>query len=338
MPDLTDIGFGAMLPQGWRIELKDIDDPIQKYERMTRVAQEAEAANFDSLWVVDHFHNAPSTGVDAMFECWTSLAALARDTQRIRLGQLVTCNSYRHPALLAKMAACVDVISHGRLILGIGAGWYQDEYEAYGLPFPKTLERLEMMGEAVALIKEMWTAEHPAFSGRYYSLREPMNEPRPVQQPHPPIWIGGMGEKITLRLVAEFADACNLYGTPEVIGRKLSILGDHCRDVGRESQSVLKTAFLTVILGDQTEIQRVTKQVERRVGSFEAGVEGNVLAGDAEHVAEKLLEYVLLGISYFILYVPHSWEGGHFARFSEQVVPLLSRSVRSMSGRVIGET
>jgi F420-dependent oxidoreductase-like protein len=316
--------FGAWLPQGWHAELKHIDDPVRKYEILTQTALEAESAAFDSIWLVDHLHTAPSTPVDDIFECWTALAGLARDTHRVRLGQLVTCNSFRHPALLAKMAACVDVMSHGRLILGIGAGWYSDEYEANGLPFPGTLERLRMMGESVALIKQLWTTTEPVFSGQYYSVRAPQNFPRPLQQPHPPIWIGGMGEKVTLRLVAELGDACNLHGSPDMVAKALLVLKDHCRAVGRDYESVAKTAFLTVILGDDREINRVKAQIVQRIGSLDAGIDGELVVGNAESVANSLRAYMQLGIADFVVRIPHGWEGGHYARFGETVVPLVS--------------
>src|SRR6476619_4937852 len=163
--------FGLFVPQGWRLDLIDIPDPIAKYAAMTHVATEAERLGFDSIWVYDHFHTVPTPELETTFECWTSTAALARDTKNIRIGQMVTCNSYRNPALLAKMASTVDVLSHGRLNFGIGAGWYEHEYRAYGYEYPDAPERLRQLREAVQIILAMWTQEEAVFEGKYYQVR-----------------------------------------------------------------------------------------------------------------------------------------------------------------------
>src|SRR3954464_8309550 len=184
------VKFGLFLPQGWRLDLVSIKDPIEKYESMTRVALEAEKLGFDSVWVYDHFHTVPTPELETTFECWTSTAALARDTSRIRIGQMVTCNSYRNPALLAKIASTVDVLSHGRLDFGIGAGWYEHEYNAYGYPYPDGPERLRMLGEALQIIHAMWKEDYATFEGQHYQVRGAINEPKGVQKPHIPIWVG----------------------------------------------------------------------------------------------------------------------------------------------------
>jgi alkanesulfonate monooxygenase SsuD/methylene tetrahydromethanopterin reductase-like flavin-dependent oxidoreductase (luciferase family) len=164
---------------------------------------------------------------------------------------MVTCNGYRPPSLLAKMASCVDVMSRGRLILGIGAGWYEHEYQAYGYEYPETPERLRMLREALQVIKAMWTQERAQFAGSYYNLRAAINEPKPVQKPHPPIWIGGAGEKVTLKLVAQYGDACNFNADVETVRHKLNVLREHCESVGRDYDSVLKTIEFYTILGDE---------------------------------------------------------------------------------------
>src|SRR5881398_3525047 len=204
--------FGLLVPQGWRMDLVGIPDPVEAYETMTRVAQEADALGFDSIWLYDHFHTVPTPTQEVTFECWTSTAALARDTKRVRIGQLVTCNGYRNPALMAKMASTVDVLSHGRLDFGIGAGWYQEEFEAFSYPFPDGPERLRMLDEALQIIHAMWKEPYATFEGKYYQVRGAINEPKGVQKPHPPIWVGGGGEKVTLKLVAQYGDASNIPG------------------------------------------------------------------------------------------------------------------------------
>ena len=319
---MAELKLGVFVPQGWRMDLADVSDPVEKFETMSRCALEAEKAGFDAIWVYDHFHTVPTPQLEAVFECWTSMAALARDTSTIRLGQMVTCNSYRPPSLLAKMASCVDVMSHGRLILGIGAGWYQDEYEAYGYEYPETPERLRMLREALQVVKALWSEEQATFDGRYYHLRGAINEPKPVQKPHPPIWIGGGGEKVTLKLVAQYGDACNFNADVETVRHKLGVLRQHCETVGRDYNSVLKTIELYTILGDKHEVDRVVADTARRTGKDEGYIRSwHPWAGDAEHIAQVIGEYAEAGIEYFIVNVPNAFEGGVISRFAEEVFP-----------------
>jgi F420-dependent oxidoreductase-like protein len=321
---LADLKVGIFVPQGWRMDLADVPDPIEKFETMSRCAREAEQAGFDAIWVYDHFHTVPTPQLEATFECWTSMAALARDTRTIRIGQMVTCNSYRPPALLAKMASCVDVMSHGRLILGIGAGWYQHEYEAYGYDYPDTPERLRMLREALQVLKAMWTLEQAEFEGKYYRLRGAINEPKPVQKPHPPIWIGGAGEKVTLKLVAQYGDACNFNADVQTVRHKLDVLREHCEAVGRDYASVLKTIEFYTILGDPGEVERVVLDAARRTGQGEAFIRGwHPYVGDAGHIAQIIGEYVDAGVEYVIVNLPNAFEGGVIRRFAEEVFPRL---------------
>jgi alkanesulfonate monooxygenase SsuD/methylene tetrahydromethanopterin reductase-like flavin-dependent oxidoreductase (luciferase family) len=180
------VKFGVMVPQGRRLDLTHLQNPIEQYELMTQYAREAEKLDYDSIWLYDHFHTWPTTRLEATFECWTSTAALARDTSTIRVGQMVTCNSYRNPALLANMASTVDVLSHGRLNFGIGAGWHQEEFIAYGYPFLTGPERLRMLDEALQVIRAMWSEPYTTVEGRHYQASRAVNEPKGVQQPHIP--------------------------------------------------------------------------------------------------------------------------------------------------------
>ncbi len=159
--------FGVSLPQGWTMDLMGIKDPVEAYETMTGIACTADETGFNSVWLVDHFHTIPHPSQEVTFEAWTSTAALARDTNRVRIGQMVTCNGYRNPALLAKMASTVDVLSHGRLNFGIGSGWYEHEYRAYGYEYPDAPERLRSLREALQVILAMWTQEEAVFEGKY---------------------------------------------------------------------------------------------------------------------------------------------------------------------------
>ncbi|HVH62376.1 MAG TPA: LLM class F420-dependent oxidoreductase [Candidatus Dormibacteraeota bacterium] len=318
--------FGVFVPQGWRMDLADVADPVEKFETMVRCAKEAEAAGFDAIWLYDHFHTVPEPRQESVFECWSSMAALARETQTVRLGQMVTCNSFRPPSLLAKMASCIDVMSRGRVILGIGAGWYQHEYAAYGYDFPETPERLRMLRESLQVIKAMWTQDEAAFDGSYYHLRGAINEPKPVQKPHPPIWIGGGGERVTLKLVAQYGDACNLSASVDVLRHKLDVLREHCAVAGRDYDSILKTVELYAILGDKREVDRVVRETARRVGKDEAWVRSwHPWHGDADRVAEMIGEIAEAGAQYFIVNLPNAAEGGAITRFAEEVFARIAR-------------
>ena len=311
------------------MDLADIHDPVEKYETMSRCANEAQQAGYDAVWLYDHFHTVPTPQLEAVFECWTSMAALARDTSTIRLGQMVTCNSYRPPSLLAKMASCIDVMSHGRLILGIGAGWYRHEYEAYGYEYPDTPDRLRMLRESLQVIKAMWTQDEATFDGRFYRIRGAVNELKPVQKPHPPIWIGGGGEKVTLKLVAQYGDACNFNADVATVRHKLEVVRQHCEAVGRDYDSVLKTIEFYTILGDKREIDRVVADQARRTGQDEEFIRSwHPLHGDADRIAEIVNEYATLGIEYFIVNLPNAAEGGVFSRFAEEVFPRLGLRAR----------
>src|SRR5437867_9155594 len=221
------IKFGVMAPQGWRMDLVDFPDPVEAFEAMTRVAQMAENLGFNSVWLYDHFHTIPVPSQEVTFECWMSTAALARDTKRVRIGQIVTCNAYRNPALLAKMASTVDVMSHGRLNFVIGAGWDEHEFKAYGYEYPDAPTRLRYLREGVQVILKMWSEEEAHFEGNYYQVRGANNQPKGVQKPHIPLLIGGGGEKVTLKLVAQYADACNIGGDIPTILNKLDVIKYH---------------------------------------------------------------------------------------------------------------
>ena len=314
--------FGVFVPQGWRMDLADIPDPVQKFETMVGCAREAEEAGFDAVWVYDHFHPVPTPEHESVFECWTSMAALARETRTIRLGQLVTCNLYRPPSLLAKMASCVDVMSGGRLILGIGAGWYEEEFAAYGYEYPETPERLRMLREALQVIKAMWGDGDGTFEGRYYRVRGAINEPKPVQKPHPPIWIGGNGEKVTLKLVAQYGDACNIGGDVETVRHKLDVLRQHCSNVGRDYDAILKTSELYTIFGDSNEVARVVGDVARRTRRDQDLVRSRYVIGDAAQLAEKINGYAEAGVDYFVVNLPNAFEGGVIRRFADEVIAL----------------
>jgi len=213
-------------------------------------ALHAERDGFHSFWLMDHLAQLPSHGPEdqPFLDGWTTLPALAAVTHRIRLGVMVSPVAYRNPALLAKMAATVDHISGGRLVFGFGAGGYRPEYARYGFDFEeKASVRLEQMAEALRLIIALWTQPRATFQGKFFRIDDAILEPKPVQRPHPPILIGGAGPKITLRLVAELGDACNLWGPPEEFARERDILRRHCDAVGRDESTIEKTVYDLVI-------------------------------------------------------------------------------------------
>lgn len=317
------VRFGVFVPQGWRMDLVDIQDPIEKYETMTRVAQAADREKgWDSIWVYDHFHTVPTPEMETTFECWTISATLARDTMRVKIGQMVGCNGYRNPALYAKIASTVDVASHGRLYAGIGAGWYEHEWRAYGYGFPEIPERMGMFREACEIIHRMWTEDYPVFKGKYYSIDRPINEPKGVQKPHPPLWIGGGGEKVTLNLVAKWGDACNAGGEPESVRHKLEVLKQHCDTLDRNYDEIVKSTNLSVhVVENMTTAEGETARA-RGTMTYEEYAR-NVIIGTPEMVHERLQRYVDVGVDYFIIEIRGvAYDHEPMTRFAQQVVPL----------------
>ncbi|MBW3669899.1 MAG: TIGR03560 family F420-dependent LLM class oxidoreductase [Actinobacteria bacterium] len=293
------VTFGVFALQGWKMELASIDGAAAKWDKVVELAVLAEELRFDSLWVYDHFHNVPKPGHEAVFECWTTLAALSQRTSRIRLGQMVGCNGYRNPALLAKVTSTFDVLSGGRLDWGIGAGWYETEFKGYGYDFPLPKDRIGMLGEAVEIVRSMWTEDETTYDGRYYTLHRANCDPKPLQQPHPPILVGGGGEQLTLRVVARHADRANWGGKPEEWARKREILQQHCKDVGRDEDEIEKTWSPEVFIRE-TEDELVAAGSKSLWGeAFESWRAGN-LVGTPEQVAEKIQRYVDLGCTSFM--------------------------------------
>lgn len=291
--------FGVLVPQGWTMDLARIKDPVEAYETMTQMAQTAEEVGFASAWVVDHFHTVPQPSQELTFECWTSSAALARDTKTIRIGQMVTCNSYRHPALLAKMASTVDILSHGRLTVGIGAGWYEHEYRAYGYAFPDAPQRLRQLREAVQIMLAMWHDEAAHFEGTAFQVHGAINQPKGVQRPHIPLLIGGDGERVTLKLVAQYADACNVGDDPGSVKQKLAVLKEHCAAVDRDYESIHRTTSTVCLLADTDEQALALVPAERRA-SLEA-TPGTALVGSPETIRRRLAAYEAAGVQELVL-------------------------------------
>ncbi len=310
--------FGISLPQGWQMDLASIKDPVEAYEAMTRVAQTAEEVGFNSAWLVDHFHTVPVPSQEVTFECWTTTAALARDTTRIRLGQMVSCNGYRNPALLAKMASTVDVLSHGRLNFGIGSGWYEHEYRAYGYDYPDAPERLRYLREAIQVIRAMWTQEEAVFEGKYYHVRGAINQPKGVQQPHIPLLIGGGGEKVTLKLVAQYGDACNVGGDLETIRHKFDVIKEHCASIGRDYESIHRTTVTICAIGE-TDAEAQSKIPERVIRQFGSRLD-SALIGSPETIRQRIADFEAAGVQELILAFPDALQLDSIRFFGKEYI------------------
>jgi F420-dependent oxidoreductase-like protein len=307
--------YSAELPNGWKMNLATIKDPVEAYETMTTVAKAADETGYESVWMVDHFHTVPTPSQEVTFEVWMSLAAIARDTKRVRLGQIVTCNGYRNPALLAKMASTLDVLSHGRLNFGIGAGWYEHEYRAYGYPYPDAPERLRMLREALQVIHAMWEQEEAHFEGTYYQVRGAINQPKGVQKPHIPILIGGGGEKVTLKLVAQYGDACNVLGDLETITHKLAVLKGHCETLGRDYATIHRTTGAVCSIADSDEEALALLPVDVR-----AKLRDTSLVGSSETIRQRISALEAAGIEELILDFPSATDLTPLYRFAHEFI------------------
>jgi F420-dependent oxidoreductase-like protein len=314
------ITFGVFIPQGWKMELASIEGAAAKWAKAVEIATLAEELGYDSLWVYDHFHNVPRPAHESVFECWTTMAAISQRTSRVRLGQMVGCNSYRMPSLLAKITANVDVISGGRLDWGIGAGWYENEYKGYGYEFPPAKVRLGMLKECVEIVRSMWTETETTYDGKYYKLERANCDPKPLQQPHPPILIGGGGEQITLRIVARLADRSNFGGKPHEFAHKCEVLKNHCKDVGRDYDEIEKTISGEVMIRDSEDELRAIGSKSLWNEPLDSWAEGNLI-GTPEQVAEKVQTYIDLGATSFMPWCSDYPDDTSVRLFAEKVIP-----------------
>jgi F420-dependent oxidoreductase-like protein len=247
--------------------------PEQIGPTLARIARAADDAGYDSIWVMDHFFQIGGVGPadEPMLEGYSALSFIAGHTSRAKLGTLVTGVTYRHPGILAKTVTTLDVLSQGRALLGIGAAWFEREHLGLGVPFPPTGERMGRLEEAVQICLQMWSDDNGPFHGRYYQLEETLCSPPPVSKPHPPIMIGGGGEKRTLRLVARYADACNVFGNAATARHKFDVIRRHCETEGRDYDQIEKTVYYTVDVGPNGE--RAQKVVDDLGALSEAGVQ-----------------------------------------------------------------
>jgi F420-dependent oxidoreductase-like protein len=325
--------FGVFVPQGWRLDLTGID-PADQWATMLDIARAADDSPFESIWVYDHFHTVPIPTDEATHEAWTLMAAFGAATSRVRLGQMCTCMGYRNPAYLAKVAATIDLVSGGRVEMGIGAGWYEHEWRAYGYGFPRAGQRIEMLDEGVQIMRQLWTTGQATLDGEHYQVDGAICRPLPLQEGGIPFWIAGGGEKKTLRVAARYAKYTNFDSDPEVFKRKSEILAQHCQEVGTEYDAIVRSGSYNVIIGE-TEKDAADKldwvrdhyaatipadRVETQIQNLRNG-----LVGTPEQLIERLTEARALGMTYAITYFPElAYDRSGFTLFTEKVIPALA--------------
>jgi F420-dependent oxidoreductase-like protein len=287
------IRFGLFVPQG------RIDAGV-----LRAIAQTAEQSGFHSLWVYDHLYNYPSPEHPEVLEAFTLMSLLAGWTQGIRVGALVLCDGYRNPALTAKMAATLDALSGGRLELGYGAGWHAEEYRGYGYTFPSAATRIALMEEGLTIIKALWRGQPATFHGQHYRIEEAVCRPTPLQQPHPPITIGGGGEKLLLRAVARHADIWNYFPIPlAAYDRKRAVLHEHCARIGRDPATLDQSLMVPLATAAREKDVRDQLDAARRRGGVWAS-DDQLVQGTPDIVIPRLRDYQRRGATFFILVLP----------------------------------
>lgn len=311
--------FGAFVPQGWKTELAGIDGAEAQWATTVEVAKLAEALGYDSIWVYDHFHNVPVPAHEAVFECWTTLAALSQVTSRVRLGQMVGCATYRNPGLLAKVTSNIDVMSGGRLDWGIGAGWYDHEYRGYGYEFLSARDRIRVLRETVEVVTSMWTRADTSYQGEFFTLDGAQCDPKPLQDPHPPILIGGSGEQLTLRVVARLADRANFGGKPDEFAHKCDVLRRHCDEVGRDYDEIEKTWSPEVFVRE-SEAEVRAMETSTFGEPFDSWQAGN-LVGTPDQVIDKIGAYRDMGVTSLIAWGRDYPATDTLELMAERVVP-----------------
>ncbi len=325
--------FGLFIPQGWRLDLAGIET-VDHWPVMRDLAQYADAGDsWESIWVFDHFHTVPEPTDEATHEAWTLMAAFAATTQRVRMGQMCTCISYRNPAYLAKVAATVDVVSGGRVEMGIGAGWYEHEWQAYGYGFPRAGVRLGRLDEGVQIMRQAWANGVANLAGEHYQVDGAICRPLPLQRPGIPLWIAGGGEKVTLKIVAQYADYANFDGDADVFRHKSQVLRAHCQDVGRDFAEITRTADYNVVIGrDQAEVEErkawlrehYARYAPRKGARYAEQLAEGPTVGTPEQIVESLLGLAEDGLQYAICnFADAAYDRSSIELFEREVIPNL---------------
>ena len=311
--------IGAMIPQGWRMDLHDIK-PEQQWDTIIEASARIEKLNYASVWVYDHFHTVPSPTQDPTFECWSLMAALSQVTENVRIGQMCTCNSYRNPAYLTKVASTIDSMSGGRLEFAIGAGWYDQEYKAYGYDYPSAGVRLKMLEEALQIYIAMTTQDKASFEGDYYKIKDAINQPKPLQKPYPPLWVCGGGEKVTLKLLAKYGDYGNWDVDVEGFVHKSKILKTHCEEQNRNYSDIKKTLHTNVIIGNnEKDLDAKINKIVDVTGIPKEMYIDRPLVGVKEKVFDTIDEFSSVECEYLIAYIPDIVWGDTLEILSEKL-------------------
>ena len=311
--------IGAMVPQGWRMDLHDIK-PEQQWDTIIEASARIEKLNYASVWVYDHFHTVPSPTQDPTFECWSLMAALSQVTTNVRIGQMCTCNSYRNPAYLTKVASTIDSMSGGRLEFAIGAGWYDQEYKAYGYDYPSAGVRLKMLEEALQIYIAMTTQDKASFEGDYYKIKDAINQPKPLQKPYPPLWVCGGGEKVTLKLLAKYGDYGNWDVDVEGFVHKSKILKTHCEEQNRNYSDIKKTLHTNVIIGNnEKDLDAKINKIVDVTGIPKEMYIDRPLVGVKEKVFDTIEEFSSVECEYLIAYIPDIVWGDTLEILSEKL-------------------
>ncbi|MCH9668719.1 MAG: LLM class F420-dependent oxidoreductase [Actinomycetia bacterium] len=328
--------FGLFIPQGWRLDLVGIE-PGDQWQVMRDLAGYVDDGGiWDSLWVYDHFHTVPVPTHEATHEAWSLMSAYAATTSRIKLGQMCTAMSYRNPVYLAKVAATADLISGGRIQMGIGGGWYEHEWRAYGYGFPSAGVRLARLDEGVQIMRQAWHAGAVTFSGKHYQADGAIVEPKPLQSEGIPLWIAGGGEKVTLRIAAKYAQYTNFTSEPEGFAHKSGVLADHCKKAGTDFGAIVRSVNINVVVGEtESEVRDRLARVGSRMSALagEAATEAMLDSmrtpqsgsGTPEQLIEAIRTLRDLGCEYVICYFPEAaYDRSGIELFEQAVIPALS--------------
>lgn len=330
--------FGFFVPQGWRHDLVGIE-PAEHWSTMHGLAAHAdrEGSPWESIWVYDHFHTVPvPSDTEATHEAWSLMSAFAASTSRVRLGQMCTCMSYRNPAYLAKVAATADLISGGRIEMGIGAGWYEHEWRAYGYGFPDAPARLRMLREGVEIMRQAWTTGRASLDGEFYTVDGAIVQPQPLQAGGIPMWIAGGGEKVTLKIAAKYAAYTNFFGNPDEFSHKSDVLRGHADRLGRDFDSIVRSANFNTVIGEsEADVARRLDALEARVAPY-LGPDATarfmndyrgpsaIAVGTPDQVVERLLDMKQRGLGYAIHYLPElAYDRTALELYEREVMPAL---------------
>ena len=325
---MTTVQIGLTLPQGWLDEFPTTS-PHEQFLFSKNVALTAEKLGFVAGYVYDHFVSHPSNNrTDTLFEAYMLLSAISSVTSKLRIGQIVTSNSFRHPSLLAKMTSTLDAISNGRLEFGIGAGWFEYEYNSYGYKFDDPVARIEQLDESLTIIKKMWQNQKSSFKGKHYFIKNAICNPKPVQKPHPPIMVGGAGKRL-LMVAAKHATRYNHpFGTPEILEEKIKLLKENCKLIKRNHNEIENSVLLRVLVGkDSDDVKDIVSKLKKKnesIANFIIRSKDSIALGTPDEVTSYLQQYTKIGINYFIVnFIGLSKSLEMISLFSRKVKPAL---------------